>query len=331
MRERAPRSVWRCGLADKIRILIADDHAVVRHGLKLFLNLCDDITVIGEAGDGVDAVEKAKALLPDVVVMDLVMPRLDGIQATLGIREDCPETKVLVLTSFAEDDKVFPALRAGAAGYLMKDAEPEQLAEAIRTVYRGDPLLHPEVTRRLMLQISQAQPEPEGTVTILFTDIEGSTAIVQELGDERARPVFLEHDVLVREVLKKHGGLEVKHQGDGFMVAFSSARRAVLCAADIQLAIARHNRERPEMAVRVRIGLNTGETISEEHDYFGEAVILASRITDRAQGSQILVSELTKALVGTKGIHFLDRGRHHLKGLSGTHRLFEVAWAEGGG
>lgn len=315
-------------MADKIRVLIADDHAVVRHGLRLFLDLQDDIAVVDEAQDGAEAVDKAKAQRPDIVLMDLVMPGLDGIQATRAVKDACPDTRVLVLTSFADDEKLFPALRAGAAGYLMKDVAPEQLAEAIRTVHRGDPLLHPQVARRLMRQFSEARREPEGTVTILFTDIEGSASIVQELGDEGSRAVFREHDGHLREVLKKHGGLEVKHQGDGLMIAFSSARRAVLCAIDIQRAIAQQNREHTQVALRVRIGLNTGEAIAEEDDYFGETVILASRIEATAQGGQILVSELTKALVGARAVRFVDRGEHGLKGLHGTHQLFEVVWAE---
>ncbi len=318
-------------MADKIRVLIVDDHAVVRHGLKLFLDLQDDIAVVGEAEDGAEAVDKAKAQLPDVVLMDLVMPGLDGIQATRSVKEACPQTRVLVLTSFADDEKLFPALRAGAAGYLMKDVAPEQLAEAVRTVYRGEPLLHPDIARRLMRQSAEARRQPEGTVTILFTDIERSTAIVQELGDEGARAVFREHDSLLRDVVESHGGTEVKQQGDGFMIAFSSARRAVLCAIGMQRAISRPNQGRPQVAVRVRIGLNTGETIAEEQDYFGEAVILASRIAGKAQGGQILVSELTKALVGASGVRFVDCGQHELKGLRGGHRLFEVVWAEGEG
>ncbi len=318
-------------MTDKIRVLVADDHAVVRHGLRLFLDLQDDIAVVGEAEDGAEAVDQAKELLPDVVLMDLVMPRLDGIQAIYGVREASPETKVLVLTSFSEDDKLFPALRAGAAGYLMKDVPPEQLADAIRTIHRGDPLLHPEVTRRLMRRSAEARREPEGTVTVLFTDIEGSTPIVQELGDERARDLFRQHDSLLREAVERYGGVEVKHQGDGLMIAFSSARRAVLCAVDMQRAVARHNREDPREALSVRVGLNTGEAIAEEHDYFGEAVIIAARIADGARGGQILVSEVTKALVGANGVRFLDRGRHRLKGLSRAHRLYEVPWTEDGG
>ena len=316
-------------MAEKIRVLIVDDQAVVRHGLSLFLNLQDDICVVAEAADGIEAIEKAAEVEPEVVLMDLVLPRLDGIAAIRGVRERCPEAKVLVLTSFADDDKLFPALQAGAAGYLMKDVEPEQLANAIRTVHRGDPLLHPEIMRRLMQRFAGAGGAPEGTVTILFTDIESSTPLVEQLGDERSRELFREHDQLLRGVFKKHGGLEVKHQGDGFMLAFSGARRALRCAIEMQRALAQHEAEHPDGALRVRMGLNTGEAIAEESDYFGQAVILASRIASMARGGEILVSDVTRTLVGANGARFVDRGEHELKGLRGSHHLYGVDWKEG--
>jgi DNA-binding NarL/FixJ family response regulator len=313
-------------LPDSIRVLIADDHAVVRHGLSLFLGLQPDMTVVGEAVDGADAVSKATSLEPDVVLMDLVMPVRDGIQATRAVIKACPRTKVLVLTSFVEDDKLFPAIRAGAAGYMMKDVAPEQLAEAIRTVHRGDPLLHPEVTRRLMSQLSDARRVPEGTVTIIFTDIVGSTEFFDRLGDERAREIFREHDRLLRDSLKRHGGVEVKHLGDGFMMAFSSARRALECAVDIQRGIESAGRDHPERAFGVRVGLTTGEAISEDQEYFGETVILASRIAALAGGGRIFVSEVTRALVGSSAFRFVDLGEHGLKGFKEPRRLFEVSW-----
>jgi class 3 adenylate cyclase len=231
-----------------------------------------------------------------------------------------------------EDDKLFPALRAGANGYQMKTTEPDKIAEGIRAVSRGEPLLHPDVARRLMAEAGAAHAErPEGTVTILFTDIEGSTMIVAELGDEAARAIFREHDQILRDVMRRHGGTEVKHQGDGFMIAFASARSSVLCAIDIQQEIARHNKKRPRAAVKVRMGINTGEAISENKDYFGEAVILSSRISSKAHGGQIYVSELTKALIGSMaGVRFIDKGSHRLKGLKGTHKVFEVPWGKAG-
>jgi two-component system, NarL family, response regulator LiaR len=143
----------------KVRVLIADDHAVVRKGLRTFLELHDDVGVVGEASDGEEAVAAALEGRPDVILMDLVMPGLDGIEATKRILRERPATRVIALTSFLDDDKVLPAVRAGAAGYLLKDVEPEELVRAIHTVHRGEALLHPAVTATVMRELAgQAQP-----------------------------------------------------------------------------------------------------------------------------------------------------------------------------
>jgi two-component system, NarL family, response regulator LiaR len=141
----------------RIRVLIADDHPVVRHGLRAFLQLQEDLDIVGEAGDGLEAVAQVKKLRPDVVLLDLVMPRLDGIEAIRHIREARSSTKIIVLTTFADDEKVFPAVKAGAAGYLLKDVEPRDLAEAIRTVHRGQGLLHPSIASKLMHEFAGEQ------------------------------------------------------------------------------------------------------------------------------------------------------------------------------
>jgi len=141
---------------DKISVLIVDDHAVVRQGLKAFLSLQDHIEVIGEAANGEEAVGKVRELLPDVVLLDLVMPRMDGISAIRQIRGISPSTQVIVLTSFAEDDKVFPSIKAGALGYLMKDVLPPDLVKAIEAAHRGEPLLHPEIAKKLMQEFTSA-------------------------------------------------------------------------------------------------------------------------------------------------------------------------------
>jgi NarL family two-component system response regulator LiaR len=144
-------------LEEKIKVLIVDDHRVVRQGLRTFLELNEAIQVVGEACDGQEAVDLAAQLVPDVVLMDLVMPRLDGIAATGRIKALGLGAKVIALTSFAEDDKVFPAIQAGASSYLLKDVSPDDLVEAIRAVHRGETRLHPEVMRKLMQQVA-AQP-----------------------------------------------------------------------------------------------------------------------------------------------------------------------------
>jgi DNA-binding NarL/FixJ family response regulator len=137
-----------------IRVLIADDHAVVRQGLRTFLELQDEIEVVGEAADGIEALDLVQRTEPDVALLDLVMPRLGGLEAIRRIREVAPATRVLVLTSFADDDTVLPALRAGAAGYLLKDVQPPELVGAIRTVHAGEALLAPAVATMLVEQLA---------------------------------------------------------------------------------------------------------------------------------------------------------------------------------
>lgn len=141
----------------RIRVLIADDHAVVREGLRNFLQVQEDIEVVGEAADGLEAMKLAHELAPDVVLMDLVMPGADGIEALRGVRAANPAARVIVLTSFADDERVFAAVHAGAAGYLLKDILPRDLANAIRTAHRGEALLHPAVAARLMQEIARPQ------------------------------------------------------------------------------------------------------------------------------------------------------------------------------
>jgi two-component system, NarL family, response regulator LiaR len=137
-------------VADAIRVLIVDDHSVVREGLRAFLQLQEGLEVVGEAADGEEAIEAASRLQPDVILMDLVMPRLGGVAAMRRLREEVPEARVIVLTSFLDDDKLLPALRAGAAGYLLKNAEPQDLARAVRAAHAGEALLDPVVAARLV-------------------------------------------------------------------------------------------------------------------------------------------------------------------------------------
>ena len=146
--------------AEQIRILIVDDHAVVREGLRHFLSLQEGFEVVGEAGDGVDAVDAALSLRPDIVLMDLAMPRRDGVEAMSELRVSVPEARVIILTSFLEDDRLLPALRAGAAGYLLKNVEPEELARAIRTAARGETLIDPAVAARLVETLSEREERP---------------------------------------------------------------------------------------------------------------------------------------------------------------------------
>jgi NarL family two-component system response regulator LiaR len=141
-------------------VLIVDDHGVVRQGLRTYLELLDDITVIGEARNGREAVAQVRQLQPEVVLMDLVMPEMDGIEATRQVCATSPSTRVIVLTSFADDEKVFPAIRAGAMGYLLKDVSPGDLANAVRAVHAGETHLHPDITRKLVDQLASSETDP---------------------------------------------------------------------------------------------------------------------------------------------------------------------------
>jgi two-component system, NarL family, response regulator LiaR len=155
------------GKAERIRVLIVDDHIVVRQGLRTFLGMLKDIEVAGEAGSGAEALTAAEKVKPDVVLMDLVMPVMDGVETTRRLLEARPGTRVIVLTSFAEDEKIFPAIRAGASAYLLKDVTPAELAETIRAVARGESRLHPDVTRRVLSGIAgrEGGPPPGDALT----------------------------------------------------------------------------------------------------------------------------------------------------------------------
>jgi NarL family two-component system response regulator LiaR len=152
-------------MSDCIRVLIADDHTIVRKGLRALLSTKEDIAVVGEAGDGLAAVEQAEALRPDIILMDITMPGIDGVEATRRILAHEPRARILVLTSFSTDDKVFPALKAGAQGYLLKDSEPEELVSAIRRIHHGESSLHPAVASRVLQQLAHPAEPAHSTLT----------------------------------------------------------------------------------------------------------------------------------------------------------------------
>lgn len=147
-------------MTSSIRVLVADDHAIVRKGIRALLATEPDIKVVGEAEHGREAIAKAEDLRPDVILMDLVMPKMDGIEAIRRITAHRPEVRILVLTSFAADDKVFPAIKAGALGYLLKDSGPQELVRAIRQVYRGESSLSPAIARKVLQEISRPPARP---------------------------------------------------------------------------------------------------------------------------------------------------------------------------
>ena len=147
-----------------IRLLIVDDHRIVREGIQALMEYVDDIEVVGVAADGCEGVAQAEKLQPDVVLMDLVIPCLDGVEATRQIATSLPQTRILVLTSFVTQDKVFPAIKAGAAGYLLKDTGSSELIEAIRQVFRGESSLDPKIASLVLAEISHpAQTDTRST------------------------------------------------------------------------------------------------------------------------------------------------------------------------
>ena len=147
-------------MTDTIRVLIVDDHAIVRQGLKSLIGYQEGMEVVGEAADGLQAVEQARSLQPDVILLDLVMPHMGGLEAIAQIKRDHPDARILVLTSFAKDDQVLPAIKAGALGYHLKDSSPDELVQAIRQVHRGESSLHPLIARRVLQELSRPSERP---------------------------------------------------------------------------------------------------------------------------------------------------------------------------
>ncbi len=144
---------------NKIKLLIVDDHAVVRQGLRGFLELLEDFEIVGEGSNGTEAVSLAVDLKPDVILLDLMMPEMDGVEATRRIRLADPEARILILSSFSNDDNVLPAIRAGAMGYVLKDIDPDALAEALRETYQGRSQLHPDIAQKLIAHVQQDEQQ----------------------------------------------------------------------------------------------------------------------------------------------------------------------------
>jgi len=183
-----------------IRVLIADDHEIVRKGIRALLATKRDIQVVEEAGDGEQAVALAGSLHPDVVLMDLVMPKMDGIQATREITASLPETRVLVLTSFAADDQVFPAIKAGALGYLLKDSGPQELIQAIHQVYRGEPSLDPSIARKVLAELSSPPQRPLTPDPLTARELE----ILKLVAQGKSNKEIAEALVIAEETVHSH-------------------------------------------------------------------------------------------------------------------------------
>ena len=166
-------------MTEPIRVLVVDDHAIVRKGIRAMLEVVPDIDMVGEAESGREAVAEAERLRPDVIVMDLVMPGMDGVEAIERIKADQPEARILVLTSFAGEDKLFPAIKAGALGYHLKDSSPDDLLRAIRRVQKGESSLHPVIARRVLDELSGASKSPEPVDPLTPREVEVLRLVAQ--------------------------------------------------------------------------------------------------------------------------------------------------------
>lgn len=186
-------------MADTIRVLLVDDHQVVRRGLRTFLEIQDDMEVVGEASDGAEGVARAEELRPDVVLMDIKMPGTDGIEALRRLRELENPAKVLIVTSFTEQRTVVPALRAGASGYVYKDVDPDALAGAIRSVYAGHVLLQPEVAGALLAQDDRGSGTGRGS-----TLTEREREVLGLIADGRSNREIARALVLSEKTVKTH-------------------------------------------------------------------------------------------------------------------------------
>ncbi|MET8896677.1 response regulator transcription factor [Streptomyces albogriseolus] len=190
-----------------IRVLIADDQQMVRQGFTVLLNTQPDIEVVGQAVNGVEAVVQVGELAPDVVLMDIRMPELGGIEATARITAVTPEVRVLVLTTFDLDEYVYEALRAGASGFLLKDASAEQLAEAVRVVAAGDALLAPGVTRRLIAEFSRLDPRPRTPLRRKVGDLtERETEVLSLIAQGLSNAEIAVRLVVAEQTVKTHVG-----------------------------------------------------------------------------------------------------------------------------
>ena len=171
-------------MPEMIRVLIADDHPVVRDGLRGLMEIQPDIEVVGEARDGIEAVDQARSLKPDVMLLDMMMPGKDGVQVIIEVKEENPAARILVLTSYAEGTMAFPAIKAGALGYLLKDSSPEELLQAIHNVFRGQISLHPTIARMLVEELGQPSDLPPTEEPLTEREVDVLQLVAQGMSNQ---------------------------------------------------------------------------------------------------------------------------------------------------
>jgi NarL family two-component system response regulator LiaR len=214
-------------MSEPITVLIVDDHLLVRQGVRAFLETQPDIRVLGDAGSGSEAIQLATELVPDVVLMDLVMPGMDGVEATRLLRRASPRSQVLVLTSYHQDEHIFPAIRAGALSYLLKDVSPIELAEAVRKAARGEAVLHPRIAARVVQELHGARTEAFNP----FSDLsERELEVLRLIADGMGNGEIAQRLVISEKTVKSHVSniLSKLHVADRTQAAVYAWREGVM-------------------------------------------------------------------------------------------------------
>jgi NarL family two-component system response regulator LiaR len=215
---------------DKIRVLLVDDHEIVRQGLRTFLELQTDFEIAGEGANGIEAVALAAELQPDIILLDLVMPEMDGGEATRRIMLSNPDARILILSSFSDDDNVLPAIRAGAMGYLLKDIAPDDLADALREAYQGRAQLHPDIARKLMSHVQEGKQDSSETQSLIDDLTEREMEVLQCIGRGLSNREIATELHISHKTVKTHVSnlLSKLHRADRTQAAIFAIRQGLV-------------------------------------------------------------------------------------------------------